>query len=104
PTMNQMGVPLVIDFAKTPEDRQAMELVLGQLVFGRPYILPPGVPEERVTALRKAFMDTLADKDLLAEAAKARLDIIPSPARRCSSSSPRCMRRPPPSSSGRARR
>jgi tripartite-type tricarboxylate transporter receptor subunit TctC len=77
PTMNQMGVPLVIDFAKTPEDRQAMELVLGQLVFGRPYILPPGVPEERVTALRKAFMDTLADKDLLAEAAKARLDINP---------------------------
>jgi tripartite-type tricarboxylate transporter receptor subunit TctC len=79
PTMNAMGVPLVIDFAKTPKDREALELVFGQLVFGRPYILPPGVPDDRVAALRKAFLDTLADKDLLAEAEKMRLDINPVP-------------------------
>src|SRR5258706_12345103 len=75
PTLDAMGVPLVIDFAKNAKDRQAIELVFGQFVFGRPYILPPGVPEDRVAALRKAFLDTLADKDLLAEAEKTRFDI-----------------------------
>ena len=77
PTLDAMHVPLIIDYAKKPEDRQAMELVFGQLTFGRPYILPPGVPQDRVTALRKAFLDTLADKDLLAEAQKERLDVNP---------------------------
>jgi tripartite-type tricarboxylate transporter receptor subunit TctC len=77
PILNAMGVPLVTDFAKNAADRQAIELVFGQLMFGRPYILPPGVPAERVAALRKAFLDTLADKDLLAEAEKSRLDIDP---------------------------
>ena len=51
-----MGVPRTIDFANTDEDRQVMELVYSQAVFGRPYVLPPGVPAERVAALRKAFM------------------------------------------------
>ena len=75
PELNQMGVPRTVDFAKTVEDRQIMELVYSQGVFGRPYILPPGVPADRVAALRKAFMAALPDKDLLAEAKKIKLDI-----------------------------
>jgi tripartite-type tricarboxylate transporter receptor subunit TctC len=77
PEMHKMGAPLTISFAKTEEDRQVMELVYSQGLFGRPYLLPPGVPEERVTALRKAFLATLADPDLLANAAKAKLEIEP---------------------------
>lgn len=77
PEMNRLGVPLSIDFAKSEEDRQAMELVYSQARFGRPYMLAPGVPPERVAALRKAFMDTYRDKDLLADAAKGRFDIDP---------------------------
>jgi tripartite-type tricarboxylate transporter receptor subunit TctC len=46
-------------------------------VFGRPYILPPGTPEERVTALRRAFDATMKDKGFLADAAKARLTVDP---------------------------
>jgi hypothetical protein len=75
PDVNKMGVPLTVDFAKTEEDRQVMELVYSQAVFGRPYVLPPGVPADRVAALRSAFTAALADKDLLAEAAKMRFDV-----------------------------
>jgi tripartite-type tricarboxylate transporter receptor subunit TctC len=75
PTLDAMGVPLTVSFAKTPEQRQLLELVYGQLVFGRPYVLPPGVPAERVTALRRAFDATLKDPKLLAEAKKSQLDV-----------------------------
>ncbi len=73
--LNAMGVPRTADFAKSEEDRQALELLYSQGVFGRPYVLPPGVPAERVAALRKAFMAALADKALLAEAEHMKLDI-----------------------------
>jgi tripartite-type tricarboxylate transporter receptor subunit TctC len=72
-----MGVPLTISFAKTEEDRQVMEMMYSQSLFGRPYVLPPDVPAERVAALRKAFMAALQDKDLLAEAEKSGFDIGP---------------------------
>lgn len=77
PKITASGVPLTVDFAKTPEDRQAMELVYSQQIFGRPYILPPGVPADRVAALRKAFVETLRDPELLAAAGTMKLDISP---------------------------
>jgi len=73
--MNRMGIPLAIDFARTDEDRQVMDLIYSQLVFGRPYILPPNVPADRVAALRKAFMDTFRDPEIIVEAARMQLDI-----------------------------
>jgi hypothetical protein len=77
PDLNTIGVPLAVQFAKTDEDRQVMELIESQGVFGRPYVLPPAVPPERVAALRRAFVDTLRDKTLLAEAATMQLDVDP---------------------------
>jgi len=77
PDLDQLGVPLALDFARTEEDRDVLKLVYTQEIFGRPYVLPPGVPAERVAALRTAFMETLRDKGLLAEAAKMRVDIEP---------------------------
>jgi hypothetical protein len=74
-TLDKMGVPLTISFAKTAEQKQILELVYGQLVFGRPYVLPPGVPADRVTVLRRAFDAALKDKTLKAEAAKAQIDV-----------------------------
>lgn len=79
PTMNKLGTPLAIDFAKTPDDRKILELVYSQLIFGRPYVMAPGTPPDRVAALRKAFMATLQDKRLLADAAKMGVDIDPVP-------------------------
>ena len=54
-----------------------MELIYSSETFGRPYMLPPGVPADRVAVLRKAFLEALRDKDLLAEAQKIGLDVDP---------------------------
>ena len=77
PEMNKMGVPLTISFVKTGEDRQIMEMIYSQNLFGRPYLVSPGVPVDRVAALRGAFAAMLQDKALLAEAEKFGLDIGP---------------------------
>jgi tripartite-type tricarboxylate transporter receptor subunit TctC len=75
PQMDAMGVPLTVNFARTDEDRQVMELFYSQGEFGRPFVIPPGVPAERVAALRTAFMAVLHDKEALADAAREGLDI-----------------------------
>jgi tripartite-type tricarboxylate transporter receptor subunit TctC len=68
-------VPLVIDLAKTDEQRQILRLIFGRQVMGRPFALPPGVPQDRVAVLRKAFTAAMADPDLLAEADKMKLEV-----------------------------
>jgi tripartite-type tricarboxylate transporter receptor subunit TctC len=75
--LNKAGVPLATSFAKNAEDRRILDLVYSQGLFGRPYVAAPEVPKDRVAGLRKAFMATLADPKLLAEAKKAKLDIDP---------------------------
>ncbi len=65
------------DYAKTEDAKQVVELIFGQLALGRIYAAPPGIPSERVTALRTAFMATMSDKEFLADAEKTRIDIIP---------------------------
>jgi tripartite-type tricarboxylate transporter receptor subunit TctC len=77
PAVNRMGVPLTVDFAKSPANRRIMELIYSSETFGRPYLLPPGVPADRVALLRKAFMAALQDKELAAEAQKIGLDLDP---------------------------
>jgi tripartite-type tricarboxylate transporter receptor subunit TctC len=72
-------VPLIVDLAKTEEQRKILELIFARQVMGRPYVAPPGVPRDRVEALRKAFMDTMNDKEFLADAEKAQLEITPVP-------------------------
>jgi tripartite-type tricarboxylate transporter receptor subunit TctC len=54
-----------------------LELIYGQQLFGRPFVVAPGVPAARVAMLRKAFWETMQDKDVIAEAAKMRLDVSP---------------------------
>lgn len=72
------NVPLIINFAKTEEGRKLIRAIVHSVgPTARPYVLPPGTPKDRVQILRKAFMDTMADPELLAEAQKARLDINP---------------------------
>ena len=69
--------PLVVDYAKTDEDRQIFKVVLARQVLAWPFVAPPGLPTERVAALRKAFDETLQDKEFLAEAEKLNLEITP---------------------------
>jgi tripartite-type tricarboxylate transporter receptor subunit TctC len=77
PALNKMGVPLTVDFARSPESRRIMELIYSSETFGRPYMMPPGVPAERVVALRRAFLDALRDKELLADAERMGLEVDP---------------------------
>ncbi len=79
PELDRMGVALSREFAKTPEQKQILELVYSQTTFGRPYVVAPGVPQERVEALRKAFMAAMTDPELVAEAKRINLDIGPIP-------------------------
>jgi tripartite-type tricarboxylate transporter receptor subunit TctC len=68
-------VPLVLDFAKTPEDRAVLELKFATYSMGYPIFGPPGIPAGRLAALRQALAATLADPATRAEAAKLRIDI-----------------------------
>jgi hypothetical protein len=69
-------VPLALDYARTPSDRQLMEFVFAMYEIARPFAAPPEVPAERVAALRDAFIATLHSPEFLAEAAKSKIDII----------------------------
>jgi tripartite-type tricarboxylate transporter receptor subunit TctC len=65
------------DFIKTDENRQLFGLLFGVQALGRIYATPPDVPTDRVAALRKAFDETMKDKEFLADAEKTGIDIIP---------------------------
>ena len=68
-------VPLIMDYAKTKEDKQLLNLIFARQELGRPYVAPPNVPADRVAALRAAFDATMADPEFLDEAKKADLEI-----------------------------
>ena len=70
-------IPSVFDYAKTNEDRAILQFHFGQLLLGRPLAGPPGIPPDRLAALRKALFETMKDPQFLAEATKAGLDIDP---------------------------
>jgi tripartite-type tricarboxylate transporter receptor subunit TctC len=73
----RLGIPLAVEFVKSAADREVMALAYAQQAFGRPYILPPGTPPERAAALRKAFIETLQDTALLADAKQTFIQINP---------------------------
>ena len=73
---NHLDVPLALDLAKTEADKQAIEFVVSPNLFARPFMAPPGVPAERVAALRKAFNATLDDPDYRAEAAQRKMQVL----------------------------
>jgi tripartite-type tricarboxylate transporter receptor subunit TctC len=67
--------PLIMDLARTDEERAIFKLIFGRQVMAWPFTAPPGVPKERADALRRAFLDTMRDKEFLAEAAKGNFEI-----------------------------
>lgn len=62
---------------KNDEQRKVADFFFGQSAIARPVAAPPGVPAERLEALRTAFMDSLKDPQLLAEAEKIGIDVTP---------------------------
>ncbi|MGE0746040.1 MAG: Bug family tripartite tricarboxylate transporter substrate binding protein [Rhodospirillales bacterium] len=77
PAPDAKHIPVVKDLAKTEEARDLLELMASTTAVGRVFILPPGVPADRAAALRKAFADTMKDRDFIAEAEKRKMDLDP---------------------------
>jgi tripartite-type tricarboxylate transporter receptor subunit TctC len=73
------NVPLVTELAKTDEQKQILRLIFARQVMGRPFVAPPGIPDDRLAALRRAFMETMKDPEFLAEAGKGDFEITPVP-------------------------
>jgi hypothetical protein len=75
PQLNGAGVPLMGALATTDMQKSVLHFLYQQNAISRPFILPPGVPDDRLQALRSAFMATVTDPALQAEAKKMRIDV-----------------------------
>jgi tripartite-type tricarboxylate transporter receptor subunit TctC len=71
-------VPLAINFAKTEEARELIQVGIHNVsAVARPFVLPPRTPKERLEVLRKAFTATMNDTEFRADAEKSNLDLSP---------------------------
>jgi tripartite-type tricarboxylate transporter receptor subunit TctC len=77
PRASDLDAPSLEDLAKSAEDRQLVELIVSGTQLGRPLATTPGVPEERLQALRAAFAATMKDPEFLDEARKLNFEVEP---------------------------
>jgi tripartite-type tricarboxylate transporter receptor subunit TctC len=68
-------VPLIFDYLDKPDDRIAAELLLAPQLAGRPFIAPPDIPNDRLSALRNAFKAMMSDTEFQADAAKRNMEV-----------------------------
>jgi hypothetical protein len=68
------GVAAAVDLAKSPADREVMDFLISRQYIGRPFGAPPDIPKDRLTALRKAFDETMTDPAFVAEAKRLQLE------------------------------
>ena len=71
------GVPHVLDFARSEEDKEVFNLVFGRDIMGRPLSAPPQLPAERTAMLRAAFDAVVVDPAFKEAAGRARLPLVP---------------------------
>ena len=71
------GVPSIEDVIPDPDNRKIVELLVSGTRLGRPLATTPGVPEERVKALRDAFDAVMKDPDFLKEVAQSNIEVDP---------------------------
>jgi len=70
-------VPTIGDLARTPIEREALRLLFSGSEAGRPFGAPPGIPADRLAALRRAFDATMTDPDFMAVTSRAKLVVDP---------------------------
>ena len=70
-------VTSILDLAQKHEDKQLVDVMLAPLEMGRPFFAPPGVPADRLAALRRAFDATTKDPDFLADVKKQKMELSP---------------------------
>lgn len=69
------NTPNVADLLTKEEDKILLKAAIAPLALGRPYIMPPGVPADRVALMQKAMMATFKDPEFLAEAERLNLGV-----------------------------
>jgi tripartite-type tricarboxylate transporter receptor subunit TctC len=67
-------VPLALNMLASDADKTALTVAGAPLALGRPFGVPPGVPADRLGALRTAMMATFKDPAFLADCAKLRIE------------------------------
>lgn len=72
-------VPNAYEAVTGEADKQLFQLIFGPWTYGRPLFAPPGVPAERVAAMRAAFIATVKDPDFLSETRRINMEIQPLP-------------------------
>jgi tripartite-type tricarboxylate transporter receptor subunit TctC len=70
-------VPTAIEVESAPADKQMFEIAFAEQVMGRPFVLPPSVPADRIAALRAAFDATMKDPQFLDDAKLQKAEIDP---------------------------
>jgi tripartite-type tricarboxylate transporter receptor subunit TctC len=70
-------VPTAVDLARNDEERAILAAIMNAAEVGTAFFTTPGVPGDRLTALRRAFDATMTDADFLADAEKTRLGVSP---------------------------
>jgi tripartite-type tricarboxylate transporter receptor subunit TctC len=71
------NVPSVMDLPTSPQNKAALKLIVSRQSIARPFAAPPGLPPERLQALRAAFDATMKDPQFLAEAKRLNLEVRP---------------------------
>jgi tripartite-type tricarboxylate transporter receptor subunit TctC len=74
---NLPDVPLILDLPVRPEQKPMLEFMARSSTVGRPLATTPGVPADRVAALRRAFAEVVKDPEFIASAAKEKLVVRP---------------------------
>ena len=69
--------PSILEVAHDADQRAALKLILSRQMMARPYVAPPGIPPERLKALRAAFDATMTDPEFLADAQRQDLEVRP---------------------------
>jgi tripartite-type tricarboxylate transporter receptor subunit TctC len=69
--------PSIVEVARDADQQAALKLILSRQMIARPYVAPPGIPPERLNALRQAFDATMKDPEFLAEAQRQDLEVRP---------------------------
>jgi tripartite-type tricarboxylate transporter receptor subunit TctC len=70
-------VPLLGEFSKSEDDQRLIELLVAGSEIGRSLVAAPGVPKERIDILRRAFTAAVQDKQVIAEFARAQIEVEP---------------------------
>ena len=77
PNPRMKGVPLIMDLARNEEERLKLKVMLAPTAAGRPFLAPPGAPQDRIAALRRGFDSMVADADFKSDAGKLRIEVEP---------------------------